>query len=117
LIDTELVEILSKSYDCSSSSSNFSDSDNKINDLQLAVVDAIINDDTDGEEVTYKTFLLETMDNYSAQKEVFHFESGPRNKARNVTHNLECFELSSLTDNTAHSGRNKQICRKQKSKG
>jgi hypothetical protein len=91
LRDTELVEILSKS-DSSSGSSSFSDSsDNEIDDL--AVADAIINDDSDGEEETYKTFLWETMDNYTGQKELFHVESGPRNKARNVTDILECFEL------------------------
>jgi hypothetical protein len=33
------------------------------------------------------------MDNYTGQKELFHVESGPRNKARNVTDILECFEL------------------------
>jgi hypothetical protein len=93
LIYTELVEILSKSDDCSSSSSNFSDSsDNEIDDL--AVVDGIINDDSDGEEETYKTLLWKKKDNYSGQKKVFHFECGQRNEARYVTDNLECFELS-----------------------
>jgi hypothetical protein len=92
LRDTELVEILSKSDDSSSGSSSFSDSsDNEIDDL--AVVDTIINDDNNGEEETYKTFLWEKMDNYTGQKELFHVESGPRNKARTVTDILECFEL------------------------
>jgi hypothetical protein len=74
LTDTELVEILSKSEDSSSGSSIFSDSsDNKIDDL--AVVDAIINYDSDGKEETYKTFLWETMDKYSGQKAIFRVES------------------------------------------
>jgi hypothetical protein len=34
------------------------------------------------------------MDDYSGQKEVFHFQSGPGNEARNITDYLECFELS-----------------------
>jgi hypothetical protein len=51
------VEILSKSDDCSSSSCSISidSSDNEIDDLD--VVDAIINDDSDGEQETYRTFL------------------------------------------------------------
>jgi hypothetical protein len=58
-----------------------------------AVVDTIINDDSDGEEETYKTFLWETMDNYTGHKELYHLECGPRNEARNVSDILECFEL------------------------
>jgi hypothetical protein len=62
------------------------------------VVDALINDDSDGEQETYKTFLWETMDNYTGQKVLFHVECGPKHEAGNVTDILEFFELLFLID-------------------
>ena len=57
-------------------------SDNGIDDI--AAVDAVINDDSDEDEETFKTFLWETMDNYSGPKELLSVDSGPRNEAENT---------------------------------
>ena len=67
-----------------SSSESVSSSDNEIDDI--AVADAIVNDDSgDEEEILHRDFRWETMDNYTGHKEVFSCDFGPRNGAENVT--------------------------------
>ena len=75
-----------------------SNSDNEVDDI--AVADAIINDDSgDEEEILHQDFRWETMDNYTAHREVFSCEFGPRNGAENVSDIehvsdiVKCFEL------------------------
>jgi len=60
----------------------------------IAVADAIINDDSgDEEEILHRDFRWETMDNYTGHREVFSCDFGPRNGAENVTlyNVLSCF--------------------------
>ena len=75
-----------------SSSDSVSSSDNEIDDI--AVADAIINNDSgDVEEILHRDFTWETMDNYTGHREVFTCDFGPRNGAENVTlyNVLSCF--------------------------
>jgi len=73
-----------------SSSGSVSSSDNEIDDI--AVADAIINDDSgDEEEILHRNFRWETMDNYTGHREVFSCDFGPRNGAENDI--AQCFEL------------------------
>ena len=61
-----------------------SSSDNETDDI--AVADAIINDDSgDKEEILHQDFRWETMDNYTGHREVFSCDFVPRNGAENVT--------------------------------
>jgi len=72
-----------------SSSDSVSSSDTEIDDI--AVADAIINDDSgDEEEIMHRDFGWETMDNYTGHREVFSCDFGP-NGAENVI--VQCFEL------------------------
>jgi len=80
------------SSDNESSSDSVSSSDNEIDDI--AVADAIINDDSgDEEEILHRDFRWETVDNYTGHREVFSCDFGPRNGAENVTlySALSCF--------------------------
>jgi len=94
LTDNEVLEIVynsDKSFSDSNSDS-VSSSDNEIDDI--AVADAIINDDSgDEEEILNRDFRWETMDNYTGHREVFSCDFGPRNGAENVTlyNVLSCF--------------------------
>ena len=75
-----------------SSSDSVSSSDNEIDDI--AVADAIINDDSgDEEKILHWDFRWETMDNYTGHREVFSCDFGPRNGAENVSDIIQCFEL------------------------
>jgi len=75
-----------------SSSDSVSSSDNEIDDI--AVADAIINDDSgDEEEILHRDFRWETMDSYTGHREVFSCDFGPRNGAENVSDIVPCFEL------------------------
>jgi len=61
-----------------SSSDSVSSSDNEIDNI--AVADAIINDDSDNEEeIFHRDFRWETTDNYTGHREVFSCDFGPRN--------------------------------------
>jgi hypothetical protein len=74
-----------------SSDDSVSSSDNKIDDV--AIADAVINDDSGDEEILHQDFVWETMDNYTGHREVFSCDFGPRNGAENVSDIVECFEL------------------------
>ena len=75
-----------------SSSDSVSSSDNEIDDI--AVADAIINDDSgDEEELLHRDCRWETMDNYTGHREVFSCDFGPRNGAEKVNDIVQCFEL------------------------
>jgi len=74
-----------------SNSDSVSSSDNEIDDI--AVADAIINDESGDEEILHRDFRWETMDNYTGHREVFSCDSGPRNGAENVNDTVQCFEL------------------------
>jgi hypothetical protein len=59
----------------------------------IAVADAIINDDSgEEEEILHQDFRWETMDNYPGHTEVFSCDFGPRNGAENVSDIVQCFE-------------------------
>jgi len=89
--DSSSDSVSSRSFSDSSSDS-VSSSDNEIDDV--AVADAIINDDSDGEEeILHRDFWWETMDNYTGHREVFNCDFGPRNGAQNVSDIVQCFEL------------------------
>jgi len=88
LTDSEVLEIvynLDESFSDSSTDS-VSSSGNKIDDI--AVADAIINDE---EEILYQDFRWETVDNYTGHREVFSCDFGPRNCAESDI--VQCFEL------------------------
>jgi len=75
-----------------SSSDSVTSSDNEIDDI--AVADAIINDDSsDEEKILHRDFRWETTDNYTGHREVFSCDFGPRNGGENVTlyNVLSCF--------------------------
>jgi len=75
-----------------SSSDSVSSSDNEIDDI--AVADAIINDDSGAEEeILHQDFRWETMDTYTGHREVFSCDFGLRNGAENVSDIVQCFEL------------------------
>ena len=79
----EIVYNSDKSFSDRSSDS-VSSRDNEIDDI--AVADAIINDDSgDEEEILHGYFRWETMDNYTGHREVFSCDFGLRNGAENVT--------------------------------
>ena len=75
---------MNKLGDSSGNSSIFSD--NEIDNIALA--DVVINDNSDKEEKTCKTFLWEPMHHYSEHKELFSVNSGPRNEAENLSNAL-----------------------------
>ena len=93
---SEVLEIVynsDKSFSDSSSDS-VSSSDNEIDDI--AVADAVINDDSgDEEEILHPDFRWETMDKYTGHREVFSCDFGPRYGAENVSDIVQCFELFS----------------------
>ena len=93
LTASDMLEIVYNSDESSSDSSSdsVSSSYNEIDDI--AVVDAIINDDSgDEEEILHQDFRWETWDNYTGHRDVFNCDFGPRNGAENVTYNvLSCF--------------------------
>jgi hypothetical protein len=94
LTDNEVLELVYKSDECFSDSSDdsVSSSDNEIDDV--AIADAVINDDSgDEEELLHQDFLWETMDNYTGHREVFSCDFGPRNGAENGSDIVECFDL------------------------
>ena len=62
LIGNKLVEIFKKPHDSSSVSDIFSDNSNDNVIDEIALADVIINDDSDKEEGTCKTFLRKTME-------------------------------------------------------
>jgi len=90
LTDNEVLEVLYKSDESFSDSSDDSvrSSDNEIDDV--AIADAVINNE---EEILHQDFLWETMDNYTGHREVFSCDFGPRNGAENVSDIVEYFEL------------------------
>jgi len=72
LTDSEVLEVVYNSDESfsDSSSDSVSRSDNEIDDIDVA--DAIINGDSgDEEEILHQDFRWETMDNYTAHREVF----------------------------------------------
>jgi len=86
LTPTEVLEIVYNSDKSSSDSSSdsVSSSDNEIDDIAVAVADAIVSDDGgDEEEILHRDFRWETMDNYTGHREVFSCDFGPRNGAEN----------------------------------
>jgi len=94
LTPSEVLEIVynSNASLSDSSSDSISSSDNEIDDI--AVADAIMNDDSgDEEEILHWDFRWETMDNYTGHREVFSCDFGPRNGAENVSDIVQCFEL------------------------
>ena len=73
-----------------SNSDSVNSSDNEIDDI--AVADAIINDDSgDEKEVVHRDFRWETMDNYTGHRELFSCDFGPRNDADSVSDVVQCF--------------------------
>jgi len=94
LTDSELLEIVynsDKSFSDSTSDS-VSSSDNETDNI--AVADAIINDDSgDEEEILYRDFRWGTMDNCTGHRELFSCDYGPRNGAENLSDIVQCFEL------------------------
>ena len=77
LTASDALEIVCNSDESLSDSS----SNNEIGDI--AVTDAIINDDCgDEEEILYRDSGWETMDNYTGHREVFSCDFGPRNRAK-----------------------------------
>jgi len=94
LTASDMLEIVYNSHKSlsDSSSDSVSSSNNEIDDI--AVADAIINDDSgDEEEIVHRDFRWETMDNYTGHREVFSCDFGPRNGAENVSDIVQCFEL------------------------
>ena len=94
LTESEVLEIVYKSDESFSDSSNDrgSSSDNEIDDVALA--DAVINDDSvDEEEMLHQDLVWEAMDNYTGHREVFSCDFGHRNGAENVSDIVECLEL------------------------
>ena len=94
LTDNEVLELVYKSDENLSDSSDDSvnSSDNEIDDV--AIADAVINDDSgDEEELLHQDFVWEAMDNYTGHREVFSCDFAPRNGAENVSDIFECFEL------------------------
>ena len=94
LTASDMLEIVYNSHKSlsDSSSDSVSSSNNEIDDI--AVADAIINDDSgDEEEIVHRDFRWETMDNYTGHREVFSCDFGPRNGAENVSHVVQCFEF------------------------
>jgi len=94
LTDSEVLEIVYNSDGSlsDSSSNSVSSSDNEIDDI--AVADAVINDDSgDEEEILHRDFRWETMDNYTGHREAFSCDFGSRNGAENVSDIVQCFEL------------------------
>ena len=94
LTHSELLEIVhnsDKSFSDSSSDS-ISSSDNETDDI--AVVDAIINDDSgDEEEILHRDFRWGTMHNYTGHRDVFSCDYGPRNGAENLSDIVQYFEF------------------------
>jgi len=79
-----------------SSSDSVSGSDNEIDNI--AVADAIINDDSgDEEEILHRDFRRDTIDNYTGHREVFSCDFGPRNGTENVSDIVQWFEFFFLT--------------------
>ena len=75
-----------------SNTESVSSSDNEIDDI--AVADAIINDDSgDEEEILHRDFRWETMDNYTGYREMFSCDFGTRNGEEYVSDIVECFDL------------------------
>ena len=94
LTDSVVLEIVYNSDKSlnDSSSDSVSSSDNEIDDI--AVADAIINDDSgDEEEILHRDFRWEAMHNYTGHSEVCSCDFGPRNGAENVSDIVQCFEL------------------------
>jgi len=94
LTDSEVLEIVYNSDESFSNrnSDSVSSSDNEIDDI--AVADAIINDESgDEEEILHRDFRWEAMDNYTGHREVFSCNFGPRNGAENVNDIVQCFEF------------------------
>ena len=86
LTPSEVLEIVYNSDESlsDSSSDSVSSSDNEIDDI--AVADAIINDDSgDEEEILHQDFRWETMENYTGHREVFTCDFEPRDGVENVT--------------------------------
>ena len=84
LTDNEVLELVYLSDESFSDNSDDSvtSSDNEIDDV--AIADAVINDDSgDEEEILHQDFLWETMDNYTGHREVFSCDFGPRKGAEN----------------------------------
>ena len=95
LKESEVLELLYNSDD-DSVSSIFSDSENSDNEIDnLAVADAIVNNDSDDEEIltVNKNFVWEDMENYHGHREQFSGDSGPRNGAENINDILGPFML------------------------
>jgi len=94
LTDNQVLELVYKADEIFSDSSDdsVSSSDKEIDDV--AIVDAVINDDSgDEEEILHQDFVWETLDNYTGHREVFSCEFGPRNGAENVSDIVECYKL------------------------
>ena len=94
LTDSEVLEIVNNSDESfsDSSSDSGSSSDNEMGDVVVA--DAIINDDSDGEEeILHGDFRWEAMDNYTGHREVFSCDFGPRNGTENASDIVQCFKL------------------------
>jgi hypothetical protein len=95
LTESDVLEIVYKSDECFSDSSNnsISSSDNETD--ETAVADAVINDDSDDddEEILHQEFIWETKDNYTGHREAFNCDSGSRLGTENVSEIVECFEL------------------------
>jgi len=94
LTDSELLEIVYNSDKrfSDSSSDSVSSSDNETDDI--AVADAIINDDSVDEElILHQDFRWGTMDNYTGHREVFSCDYGVKNGAENLSDIVQCFEL------------------------
>jgi len=93
LTASDVLEIVYNSDESlsDSSSDSVSRSDNEIDNI--AVTDAIINDDSgDEEEILHQDYRWETMHNYTGHREVFSCDFGPRNGAENVSDIVQCFE-------------------------
>jgi len=70
LTESDMPEIVYKSEESFSDSSNDSISDNETDDAVVA--DAVINDDSDDEEeISHQEFMWDTKDNYTGQRELF----------------------------------------------
>jgi len=94
LTESDMQEIVYKSGESFSDSSNdsISSSDNETD--EAAVADTVINDESDDEEeIMHQEFIWETKDNYTAHREVFGCDSGPRLSTENVSDIVECFEF------------------------
>ena len=97
LRDSELVEILQQSDDSSGDSDSiFSSSSSEYEVYDVAVANAVVNDESSDEDevqIVQQNYMWETMDNYTGQKEIFSGDFGPKNGAENITSILESFEL------------------------